>query len=201
MRFFLVRLIIFTILFTLLLLLLSWIAPIWTGNTINQLTSRWPTQEYVVDDGDNLIITDFSFDVMDETEKNIQQSTHTEDNTTTPSAIDEEISHKNNKDTDDNKEQEEQETHSHTTIIVDKVTDYDQETITHTIDTILSDDGDVTHPIDEVIEHTTTNTINTTTEDTPTKSSEEDSHTTNTSSHTLSPEEKALLEEFEKHTY
>lgn len=45
MRFFLVRVIVFTILFTLILLLLSWIAPTWTGNVINNVTSRLPGVE------------------------------------------------------------------------------------------------------------------------------------------------------------
>ncbi len=42
MRFFLVRTAFFTILFTILLFLLSWVFPNWTGNTVASLTKWWP---------------------------------------------------------------------------------------------------------------------------------------------------------------
>ncbi len=42
MRFFLVRTAFFTILFTILFFLLSWIFPNWTGKTVASLTTWWP---------------------------------------------------------------------------------------------------------------------------------------------------------------
>lgn len=80
MRFFLVRVALFTILFTLLLLLFSWIAPVWTGNVINHVTSRLPGVEK------KLTVSDIT---NKETNTSTEETTNTteEGDTTTENTI------------------------------------------------------------------------------------------------------------------
>lgn len=180
MRFFLVRIIIFTVLFTILLLLLSWIAPTWTGNMVTSLTSRWPVAERSVESDRNLIVTDLSPSHEDKTnQEHVEENRDEEDNNT-------------EEDTDitnstDNEELEDEEDVT-TIITVDKETDYNQEAAIDAMDEMLGIDN-----------NTTTSTIETT----ETEDEETETTTVNNipSPTTLSPEEQALLEEFERNTH
>jgi hypothetical protein len=60
MRFFVVRLAFFTILFFVILWLLTWIAPRRTAHTIDNLTDRLPISNTNTNAADDLIITDLS---------------------------------------------------------------------------------------------------------------------------------------------
>ncbi|USN56242.1 MAG: hypothetical protein H6766_04115 [Candidatus Peribacteria bacterium] len=157
-----------------MLLLLSWIAPVWTGNVVTSLTKRRPIQERVMELDDELIVTDLSVSTEDEKKHE---------------TIEREESNNGEGDVD---------TSSDSGVInvieIDKETDYNQAAVIDAMDKIL--DIDATTSTDTAI--TNTDDDRDTLGDVSVTTEEENS---TSSAARLSPEEQKMLEEFERNTH